>query len=792
MSQEVEHETLLPSAMSKGNEHGFVTQSPRFQYSLFSLVAAVFLPFRATAQTLSVPASGLVDSTTRAAVITGLASEAAAVYRNSDQLTQLDNLFRLQLLGGNISQARATLTQLRTAQAARGDTTAAARALNTQLEIYSQAKQLQADSAVPFADAFARAFRERFARLNDRTAALVIRTLGAVPPPGPETPWGPAAKDAPDTTVALADAVAWLRAVQNAEIYREVGTLATPLIREDDSRRYVVTPNIRVKTPDGATVCANVWRPRHGPARLPALLQFTIYADTTTLPFDLRRNASNAYAAVIGYTRGKACSPQRPTPYVHDGADAVTVIEWIASQPWSDGQVGMYGGSYSGMTPWGAAKRAPPALKAIMVGAPVAPGLDVPMEGNIVWNFVYPWPFYTTDNKWLDDSTYNDRDRWNRLYNRWYADGRAYRDLDKIDGTPNPVWHQWIAHPSYDQYWQAMIPYKGEFARIKIPVLQTAGYYFGGPGAAMHYLTQHYRYNLEVRDYLVIGPYGHFDAQRGVVSALADTMTNISGYEIDRVARIDIIAELRYPWFDWIMKGGPRPRLLADRINYEVIGANRWKHAPSISAMSNGALRFYLSNEGSDSTHHLTSARPARDSSVTLTVNLRDRSDSALIVPGGGVQDTAIITLNSLVYVSDPLPQATEISGLFKGHLELIANKRDFDFGISLFEQRPDGTYLQLPPYQSRASYVADVSRRQLLTPGRREVLDFQSIRLASHLCRAGSRIVVVLGINKGPGQQINYGSGKDVNNETIADAGEPLIIRWSNGSWLDLPVSKR
>jgi predicted acyl esterase len=426
-----------------------------------------------------------------------------------------------------------------------------------------------------------------------------------------------------------------------------------------------------------------------------------------------------------------------------------------------------------------------------MVGAPVAPGLDVPMEGNIVWNFIYPWPFYTTDNKWLDDNTYNDRDRWNRLYNRWYARGSAYRELDKIDGKPNPVWREWLAHPSYDRYWQAMIPYKGEFARIKIPVLQTAGYYFGGPGAAMHYLTQHYRYNPEARDYLVIGPYGHFDAQRGVVSALADTMTNISGYEIDRVARIDIIAELRYPWFDWIMKGGPRPRFLTDRINYEVIGANRWKHAASIKAMANATLRFYLSNERTDSTYRLTFNRPARDSLVTLTVDLRDRSDSALIVPGGGVQDSAIISLNSLVYVSDPLAQATEISGLFKGHLELIANKRDFDFGISLFEQRPDRTYLQLPPYQSRASYVADVSRRRLLTPDRREVLDFQSIRLASHLCRAGSRIVVVLGVLKSQGQQINYGSGKDVNDETIADAGEPLMIQWSNRSWLELPVRR-
>ena len=756
----------------------------------FALLLAPLVPHWLEAQALSVPAA-IADSTTRSAAVARLASEAAAVYRDSNQLTQLDNMFRLQLLAGHLAEARATLAQLRTAQASRGDTTPAGRALNSRFEIYLRARQLESDSAVRFDDAFARAFRERFARMDDRTAALVIRTLGAPPPPAPETPWGPAGKGARDTTVALADAVAWLRAVLNTETFRQVGAVAAPLIREDDSRRYVVQPNVRVKAPDGATVCANVWRPRHGPARLPALLQFTIYADTTTLLFDLRRNASNGYAAVIGFTRGKACSPDQPIPYVHDGADAVAVIDWIARQPWSDGQVGMYGGSYSGMSPWAAAKWAPVALKAIMVGAPVAPGLDVPMEGNIVWNFVYPWPFYTTDNKWLDDSTYNDRDRWNRLYNRWYVDGKAYRELDKIDGTPNPVWQQWIAHSSYDEYWQKMIPYKEEFARIRIPVLQTAGYYFGGPGAAVHYLTEHYRYNPQARDYLVIGPYGHFDAQRGVVNALADTTTNISGYEIDPVARIDIIAELRYPWFDWILKGGPRPRLLADRINYEVIGANRWKHAPSINAMASAKLRFYLSAERTDSTYRLQPGRPARDSAVTLTVDLRDRSDSALIVPGGGVQDTAIATLGSRVYVSDPLPQATEISGLFKSHLELMTNKRDFDFEISIFELRPDGTYLQLPPYQSRASYVADVTRRRLLTPGKREMLDFQSIRLASHLCRAGSRIVMVLGVNKSPGQQINYGTGKDVSDETVADAGEPLTIRWSNQSWLKLPVKR-
>jgi hypothetical protein len=263
----------------------------------------------------------------------------------------------------------------------------------------------------------------------------------------------------------------------------------------------------------------------------------------------------------------------------------------------------------------------------------------------------------------------------------------------------------------------------------------------------------------------------------------------IAGYETDPVARIDIVADLRYQWFDWVLKGGPKPALLADKVNYEVVGANRWKHAPSVAAMSNSTLRFYLSEKRGRAGYRLAGASAARDASVTLTVDLADRSDSSRIVPGGGVSDTAIDTLNALVFTSDPLPVPTEVSGLPSGHLELVANKRDFDFGISIFELRKDGTYLSLPPYQSRASYVGDITRRRLLTPGARARLDWRNVRLASHLCQSGSRIVMVIGVVRGPGQQINYGTGKNVSDETIADAGDPVTIRLSNRSYLDLPV---
>ncbi|HYH08163.1 MAG TPA: CocE/NonD family hydrolase, partial [Thermoanaerobaculia bacterium] len=94
--------------------------------------------------------------------------------------------------------------------------------------------------------------------------------------------------------------------------------------------------------------------------------------------------------------------------------------------------------------------------------------------------YAYPWPFYMTNNKQLDDATYEDSARWNRMQREWYVQGRAYRDLAAIDGTPNPIFARWLAHPSYDAYWQRVIPFEKEFPRIDIPVLTTTGYYDGG------------------------------------------------------------------------------------------------------------------------------------------------------------------------------------------------------------------------------------------------------------------------------------------------------------------------
>jgi predicted acyl esterase len=264
----------------------------------------------------------------------------------------------------------------------------------------------------------------------------------------------------------------------------------------------------------------------------------------------------------------------------------------------------------------------------------------------------------------------------------------------------------------------------------------------------------------------------------------------LRGYETDPAALIDL-GELRYQWFDYVFRGSPKPEILADRVNYEVMGANEWKHAPSLAAMSPRRVKFYLTAAKSEDRYRLSARKPAASAFVAQTVDLADRSDADKIFPGGGIVDKDLNSWNGLVFASDPFQSPTELSGLFSGRLELAINKKDLDFSVELYELTAKGEYVQLSYAIARASYVRDRTHRHLLTPGRRQRLDFQAGRLTSRRFAAGSRLVMVLSVLKNPGAQINYGTGKDVSDEAIADAREPLKVRWLGGSFLEVPVGR-
>jgi uncharacterized protein len=750
----------------------------------FLMTCLCSLAATAVAQNINLPAE-MADEAALPRVMPRFA-KAVIGMQEDGRPADLAALFRAQLVAGLYADALQSLDKLRAPLI--DNPSPRVRARYWEYILYAGSALRAAEAKSTFQDAYRESFRALIRPLDNRTAAIAINGLSF---DNLSQANQALAQDLSQikgkSAISLAESFKLISDYNEREIYRAFGSTTADLVGEDDARRYTMQKEIAIATPNRGTICALLVLPA-GHARLPALLQFTIYNDAGAILREARRAASNDYAGVIGLTRGKGCSPDPIIPYEHDGADAAFLIEWIAAQPWSNGQVGMYGGSYSGFTPWAAAKHRPKALKAIMVGAPVAPGIDAPKEGNVFWNFIYPWPFYATNNKTLDNATYDDKARWTKLNHDWYSSGRPYRDLDKIDGTPNPIFDRWISHPAYDAYWQSLVPSKEEFSQISIPVLQTAGYYYGGPGAAVYYLSVHMQYRPDAQHYLLIGPYDHFMAQRGTANAQGDVNT-LSGYSLDPAAKIDLV-ELRFRWFDHVLKGGPKPAILADKINYEVTGANTWKHAPSLAAMANDSQRYYLSADASGHAHRLT-AVPQAAGAMHQTIDFADRRDVDVPSPGGGVQDRVLDSTNGLVFVSEPLAKGTEFSGLFSGHLDFIANKRDFDFQVALYELTAAQDYIQLAPYWSRASYVKDLAHRSLLTSGRRHSLDFRSMRLMSRQIAAGSRLVAVLSILKESEREINYGTGKEIIDESISDAKVPLRLTWFVSSYLDLPVYK-
>lgn len=702
-----------------------------------------------------------------------LAREAMAAYREDDRQRYLGNLFRLQLVAGQYARAAESINAIRALR----DDAPGQPPLYLQYEVYALAKE-RAQRGAPFAQAWREAFARRFGGLDDKGALQAEFGFGGGLPRMRGDLDAALAKAAGKKRLPLAEAIDLVRAYQVHATYSEFLPLFDAALKEDDARRYAIDRDAIVRTPNGAGISTLVVRPAKA-TPWPALLTFTIYANDDWAWADAKKMAAHGYAGVVAYTRGKGRSTDAIVPFEHDGADATAVIDWIARQSWSDGRVGMYGGSYSGFTQWAALKHRPKALKAIAASATTAPGIDVPMEGGIFLNFMYPWPLYTTSNRSLDDTRYGDAQHWSELNRNWYAGGRAYRELPTIDGDANPVFAKWLRHPAYDAYWQAMIPQGDEFTGFDIPVLATTGYFDGAQIGALHYFREHLRHRPDADHTLLIGPYEHYTMQTGVPPV-------VQGYGVDPSARIDLQA-LRLDWFDHVLKGKPKPALLADRVNWQAMGADAWRHAHTLEAMATRTQRLYLVPGAASGAHALSMQAQPRAGTLQR-VDFGDRGDAGWTPPPNVLNKTLDSHLG-LAFVGDVLAQDTELAGAFSGVLDFTVNKRDVDIAIGIYELNAAGEYLDLAYWLQRASYGADRRQRRLLQPGASQHLVVKDTRLLGRKLAAGSRIVVTLGVIQQPDRQLNLGSGKDPSDETIADAGAPLEIRWRGSSYLDFPI---
>lgn len=241
------------------------------------------------------------------------------------------------------------------------------------------------------------------------------------------------------------------------------------------------------------------------------------------------------YVGIVVDVCGKCFGIGIVVLYEIEGCDVYVVIDWISWQFWSDGWVGMYGGSYFGFVVWVVVGYWYLVLKIIVLYVVVIFGFGLLMENNVFFSVNYVWLFYVVNICLLDDVIYDQYECWLYLVDVWYIFGWFYWDIDQIDGMFN-LWLQcWLCYFDYDVYWQDMVLYGVQFVEIVIFVLSIIGYYDDGQIFVLQYFKEYYCYWLNVDYMLLIGLYDYFGVQF-VIKVL-----ELCGYMVDFVVQFDIL-----------------------------------------------------------------------------------------------------------------------------------------------------------------------------------------------------------------------------------------------------------
>ena len=150
--------------------------------------------------------------------------------------------------------------------------------------------------------------------------------------------------------------------------------------------------DLAAKMPDGTVLLADRWYPTDASGGRPTVLIRTPYGRTVMGPLG-RLYAERGYQVVIQSCRGTFGSEGDLVPVRHEQADGHATLEWVASQPWFDGQLVMWGASYLGMTQWAIAEDPPAFVKALNLqvtaskfrDAIVYPGESFALEMALCW-----------------------------------------------------------------------------------------------------------------------------------------------------------------------------------------------------------------------------------------------------------------------------------------------------------------------------------------------------------------------------------------------------------------------
>ncbi|MFG1977527.1 CocE/NonD family hydrolase [Nonomuraea fuscirosea] len=594
---------------------------------------------------------------------------------------------------------------------------------------------------------------------------------------------------------------------------------------------FTVEVDVPVPMRDGIALATNVWRPA-GPGPFPALLVRTPYGKDDAglygnpkLP-DVFALVAAGYAVVAQDVRGTSRSPGTFVPHAHEGRDGADTLAWLAAQPWCDGAVGMWGGSYMGFAQWEAAVREVPALRAI---APVmtsadpyaapwySPGGALSQDAVLTWGTLSALRnLHRTlaDAKDDGDGDGNaDAADAGRLMAGLSDPGLLHDSLPLADRAALTRHLPWagevLGHPERDAYWQEIAAID-RCADITVPALHVGGWYdvFIRETVRSYTMMRRHGGSAAARDgqRLIIGPWSHADG-----TDLGTFPDRSFGLDAGIKAADVTGAHLRF--FDRWVRGRPdasdgaldsasdrasdrasdgapdrAPDRASDdthRVRIFVMGADRWRDEADWPLPGTRHTPFFLDGAGRANTAAgdglLRRDVPAAEAADTFRYDPRHPVPSlggtvlaALpgAYPGPADQTAAEARDDVLCFSTAVLERPIEVTGHVGLVLHVSSSAPDTDFTGKLVDVHPDGRAILLCEGIQRARHRGSLTEPELLEPGTVYELSID-LGVTSNVFLPGHRILLEVSSSCFPRYDRNTNTGATI----ATDGPDDLVV---------------
>ena len=544
----------------------------------------------------------------------------------------------------------------------------------------------------------------------------------------------------------------------------------------------LIEKNVAMTTRDGIVLRADVYRP-DAPGRFPVLLSRLPYDKTgRRRPGDIDPFVERGYVVIMQDTRGRFASEgDEYAPLIWEAQDGYDAVEWAASLPYSDGQVGTMGQSYLGATQYLLAPTRPPHLKAAF---PASASSDFHQSwvyhsgGAFELGWQIPYAILmardTIARRGLSEKLLPELERELAPAATPWAPpltAEAYRRLPLMAWAEllQPVARyltDYLHEPADGPSWWR-INLERRHDQIDVPMYHVTSWYDiflqGGlanfSGLRRHAMTE----TARAAQKLLVGPWAH------LFPYTSPTSTGTGDIDFGADALIDL-HEMQRRWFDHWLKGIDTGVLEEPPVKIFVMGENRWRDEQEWPLARTRYTPYYFHGAGRANTAAgdgtLDAVAPGDEPPDHFVYDPGDPAPTCggntLIIPMG-VQDQRPVETRAdvLVYTSDAVTAPLEVTGPITVTLHAATSAPDTDFTAKLVDVRPDGYAQNLADGIVRARYRLSRETPTLLTPG--EVVRYTiDLWATSHVFGPGHRIRVEISSSNFPRFDRNLNTGED------------------------------